>query len=142
MKKKSLLYLIIATVIVTTCGLYFHYKSQVPYRISNQNVMSIYYTYSDKDGEHKIEVSDSDKETILSEISRMTESSREGEVGAIRFNFTIELANGNSFTFCQSSTQSVLLRLKKDGFSKNIWAPKTGEIIKRLTAEHNMGIKK
>ena len=113
-------------------------RANVPYRMSTRNVVSIYCTYVDKDGEHKIKVNDSVKKTIIPEISKFRESGIEGSTGTIRYKFTIQLVNGNSFVFCQTSSETVALELKKDKFFRNIEAPKTAKFIERFIADHNL----
>lgn len=131
---------IIVIILIVIIGiLYTYYKLQVPYKISKHNVTSIYCTYEDTDGEHKIKVNDSDNDVIISEISKMRQSGVEGSTGTIRYKFAIELVNGSEFIFCQTSSETVALEMK-DKFFRNIEAPKTAKFIERFITEHNLDI--
>jgi hypothetical protein len=131
---------IIINLIVIIGILYTYYKLQVTYKISKHNVTSIYCTYEDNGGYHKIKVNDSDRDVIISEISKMRQSGVEGATGTIRYKFTIDLANGSEFIFYQTSSETVALEMKKDKFFRNIEAPETAKFIERFITEHNLDI--
>lgn len=130
----------LATILIFISIAYFYYKHQVPYQITKQNVSSIHCTYTDNDGTHKIDVNDSVKDLIISEVSKMKQSSIEGSTKIIKFKFSIELVNGNKFTFYQTSSQTVALEMDKDKFFRNIDAPKTSKFIERFIAENNLHV--
>lgn len=131
---------ILAIILILIYFAYFYYRLQVPYTITKQNVSSIYLTYTDNNGTHKINVNDSDKNIIISEVSKMKQSSIEGSTEIIKFKFTIELVNGNKFTFYQTSFQTVALESDKDKFFRNINAPKTAKFIERFIKENNLHV--
>ena len=133
--------IIIVILIVIIGSLYSYYKPQIPYQISKHNVTSIYCTFEDKDGDHKIKVNDSDKNVIISEISKLRQSGIEGSTGTIKYKFAINLVNGSEFIFCQTSSETVALEMKKDKFFRNIEAPNTARFIERFITENKLDIK-
>lgn len=136
-KRGALKYLILALSAIVIILFYYMWQKP-PYKITNENVKAMYCTYWDKDGENKIEVKDSDKAKIISEISRMKRSGIEGQVGTIPYNFTIELIDGSVFHFYQNSSKTVTLQ--KGEFYRNIKAPNTAEFIKSFLSEHNIKV--
>lgn len=134
-RRFKLKYFIVALLIIIVSISYYVWQSP-PYKITNENIKSMYCTFWNKDGEHKIDVNDSDKEIILSEINKMKRSGVEGQVGTIGYDFTIELVDERKFTFYQNTSSTV--SLQRDEFFRNIIAPKTAAFIKKFLSEHNI----
>lgn len=135
LKKK---WILIGFIIISLLCYIFYLYTKPPYIISNKNVEAIYCTYSDYNGYHTIQVSDSDKEIILSEVSKMRESNVNDEIGTVNYNFTIELINGDKFTFHENTSKIISLYSSQSNFFRNIRAPKTADFIKRFTDDNNI----
>lgn len=135
MNKKKWIFI----VIIMGLALLFYYINTKPnYKISRGNVKDIYCKYSDKNGYYSIKVSDSDKEMIIDEVSKMRKKSVSGEIVTINYSFVIELTGGKTLSF-QENTKNIIKLYSKDGKSiLNIKAPKTYEFIKRFTDENNI----
>lgn len=113
-------------------------KWRIPYNISKQNVKTIYFTYLDKGMVHKIEVSDADKDMIISEVSKFKNSGVEGQVGTVLYKFIIEMVDETEFSFYENSQMTIEITSDKDGFTRNIEAPKTAQFIQRFLKEHSI----
>jgi hypothetical protein len=126
-------------VIIMGLVLLFYYINTKPnYKISRENVKDIYCKYSDKNGYYSFKVSDSDKEMIIDEVSKMRKKSVGGEVGTLYYDFVIELTSEETLSF-HENTKNIIKLYSKDGKSiLNIKAPKTYEFIKRFTDENNI----
>lgn len=118
--------------------LLYYINTKPHYKISSENVKDIYCKYSDKNGYHSIKVSDSDKEMIIDEVSKMRKKSVSGEIGTINYDFVIELTSGEILSL-HENTKNIIALYSQDGkFILNIKAPKTYEFIKRFTDENNI----
>ncbi|ERK30194.1 hypothetical protein [Clostridium intestinale] len=126
-------------VIIMGLALLFYYINIKPqYKISRENVKDIYCKYFDKNGYYSIKVSDSDKEMIIDEVSKMRKKSVSGEIVTINYSFVIELTGGKTLSF-QENTKNIIKLYSQDEKSiLNIKAPKTYEFIKRFTDENNI----
>ncbi|MNM74768.1 hypothetical protein D3C81_865330 [compost metagenome] len=120
-------------------ALLFYYINTKPnYKISRGNVKDIYCKYSDKNGYYSIKVSDSDKEMIIDEVSKMRKKSVGGEMGTLYYDFVIELTSGESLSFHENTKDIIGLYSQHGKFILNIKAPKTYEFIKRFADENNI----
>ncbi|SHH47054.1 hypothetical protein [Clostridium intestinale] len=135
MNKKKWIFI----VIIMGVALLFYYINTKPnYKISRGNVKDIYCKYSDKNGYYSIKVSDSDKEMIIDEVSKMRKKSVSGDIVTLNYSFVIELTSGETLSF-HANTKNIIKLYSKDGKSiLNIKAPKTYEFIKRFTDENNI----
>jgi hypothetical protein len=126
-------------VIIIGLAILFYYINIKPqYKISRENVKDIYCKYSDKNGYYSIKVSDSDKEMIIDEVSKMRKKSVSGEIGTINYKFVIELNSGETLSFHENTKNIIKLYSQEGEFILNIKAPKTYEFIKRFTDENNI----
>jgi hypothetical protein len=136
-KKKGLIFLLLLVASITFYYTYINFKA--PYNISEDNVKLMYCEYF-MGGTKIIPVSETDKKTILPEISKMRKSNTNGEVGTVPYRFIIELTNGDKFVFIQNTSKVISLYLDKGNFYRKIRAPKTEEFIKRFIEENNFEI--
>ena len=135
MNKKKWTFMVI---IIGLVLLLYYINTKPHYKISRENVKDIYCKYSDKNGYYSIKVSDSDKEMIIDEVSKMRKKSVGGEMGTLYYDFVIVLNSGETLSF-HENTKNIIALYSQDGeFILNIKVPKTYEFIKRFTDENNI----
>lgn len=116
----------------------YYINTKPHYKISRENVKDIYCKYSDKNGYYSIKVSDSDKEMIIDEVSKMRKKSVGGGIGTIYYDFVIELTSGETLSFHENTKNIISIYFEDEKSILNIKAPKTYEFIKRFTDENNI----
>lgn len=135
MMNKKVLIFFIPLVIITIFYITF-VNSKTPYSITDDNVKSIYCEYH-IGGTKILPVNEIDKKTIISEVSKMTETKTSGQVGTVPYKFIIELTNGYKVEFIQNTRTVILIYSDIDNQQRKIKAPKTAEFIKRFIIENN-----
>lgn len=111
-------------------------NSKVPYSITDDNVRSIYCEYY-MGTTKTLKVSELDKKTIISEVSKMTKTKTSRQVGTVPYKFIIELTSGYKVEFIQNTRTVIEIYSDIDKQQREVKAPKTAEFIKRFIRENN-----
>jgi hypothetical protein len=130
----------LAFILIIAVGVVFYFKvvnAKVSLPISKESVKDIYCEYG-LDNIKIIPVSEADKDTIISEISKGRKAENKGDVATVLYRFVVELKSGEKYYFIQDTHGVISIWSAEGNFSEKIKAPETAKFILRYVAENSI----